>query len=362
MSWFSDLFSGGVDTSVQSTQAPDWAVPYLQNYLQTSQNLAGMPYTPYGGQTVAGMNPLETQGLNAQAQRAAYGSPVMNAASGELQKTLSGGYLNNNPYLDGVIGLANRDVMTSLAPVEARSGSFGNSGVQYARDRALADSAMGIRANDYSQERNRMVAGVGQAPGIANQDYIDAQAMQQAGQRFQQQDQANLTDQYQRFQEAQAYPYKQFDVLGKGVGLNFGQNTTLQTPGTSPMATGVGTAATLYPLMKGTTSPTVICTELHRQGRMSDEMFNLDQAFGDRMAATDPAVLAGYYQLAMPVVRLMRRSSIASAVVSVIAKPWAKEMAHQMGVGKGSLIGKLIMAVGIPLCRSVGQSPVLRGV
>lgn len=353
MSWFSNLFSGGMDTTTQTTTVPNWAQPYLQNYMQSAANVAGQPYTPYAGQTVADLNPFQVQGLNAQANRAAQGSPVVDAASGELQKTLSGGYLGANPYLDGVINLANRDVMTSLAPVEARSGSFGNSGVAYARDRALADSAMGIRANDYSQERNRMQSAVGMAPAIANQDYVDAQALQQAGAGFQQQNQAQLTDQYNRFAEARDYPLRQLDTLGKGVGLNFGSTSTLQTPGTSPMATGIGTAASLYSLSKGN-NPTVICTELHRQGFMPADVYALDQEYGTQLAKHDPAVYAGYIRLATPVVRLMKKSRLFTRLVWVLAKPWAEEMAHQMGKGKGSLLGKAIMAVGYPLCRVKG--------
>ena len=353
MSWFSDLFSGGLDTATQSTTIPSWMQPYAANYLQTSQNIANLPYTPYSGQTVAQFNPFQTQALNAQANRAIQGSPVMDAASTEMQKTLSGGYLNSNPYLDQIIAKAGNDITGAMTNIDARSGSFGNSGVQGATAKALADSAIGLRANDYAAERSRMGTAMGMAPTFANQDYIDSQQLFNAGQGFQQQNQANLTDQYQRFQEAQAYPTKQLDTLGKGLGLNFGSQTTVQTPGTSPAATGLGAAASIYGLSGG--KSTVICTELHRQGRMPDDVYALDRAYGAALADNDPAVLAGYLRLATPVVSLMQRSEVFSSVVSVLAKPWAVEMAHQMGRPKGSLIGKLIMAVGYPLCRMAAK-------
>jgi hypothetical protein len=213
---------------------------------------------------------------------------------------------------------------------------------------------MNMRYGDYSQERNRMMQGLSMAPTYANQDYIDATALQQAGQGFQQNQQAQLTDQYQRFQEAQQYPYKQLDTLGKGMGLNFGTTTTLQTPGTSPAATGLGTAASLYSL-GNTKSPTVICTELHRQGFMSDEVYALDQAYGSMLAANDPEVYAGYIRLATPVVRKMQQSRLFARIVWTLAKPWADEMAHQMGMGKGSIVGKAIMLIGYPLCRFAGN-------
>jgi hypothetical protein len=354
MTWISDLFNAGTDTTTTTSSVPDWAVPYYQNFMQSAQNLAQMPYQAYGGQTVAGLNPFTVQGLNAQAQRAVQGSPVMNAASGELQKTLSGGYLNNNPYLAGMVDLAAQDVTRAYAPLDARSGSFGNSGVNYDRSKAFADAALHIRANDYSQERNRMMAGVSQAPGIANQDYVDATALQQAGQGFQQNQQAQMTDQYQRWQEAQQYPYKQLQTMGYGLGFNPGTTTTQQTPGTSPAATGLGTAASLYSL-GNTKSPTVICTELHRQGFMPDDVYALDQAYGSMLAANDPQVYAGYIRLATPVVKKMQQSRLFAGIVWMLAKPWAQEMAHQMGNGKGSAIGKLIMTIGYPLCLVAGN-------
>lgn len=355
MSWFSNLFSPGLETATQSTTVPSWMVPYAQSYLQTSQNVANQPYQPYTGQTVAGLNPFQTQAYNAMANRAAQGSPVMDVGSAELQKTLSGGYLNANPHLEGVIDSANRDVMRGFAPVEARSGSFGNSGVQEAMARAMSETAGNLRYQDYGAERGRMMGALGYAPTFANQDYVDADRMAQAGSAFQQQNQAQLSDAYGRFREARDYPQQQLETMGKGLGLNFGSTSTVQTPGTSPMATGVGTAASLYSLANQK-SPTVICTELHRQGLMDAETFALDAQFGAHIRATDPAVYAGYLEMAQPVVRLMQRSRTVARLINLLAAPWAREMAHRMGKGRGSLVGKAIMAVGIPACRGKGKT------
>jgi hypothetical protein len=235
--------SGGSD-KVTTQNFPDWAVPYAQNYLGASQTVANLPYQPYGGQTTAQLNPYQTAGYNAQAQRALQGSPVMDAASSEVQKTLGGGYLNNNPYLTGMIDLASGDVMRNMNQVDARSGSFGNSGVQYQTAKALGDVATGVRGQDYAAERGRMSSAVNQAPTIANQDYIDASALQQAGAGFQGQDQANLTDQYQRFLEARNYPNQQLATLGKGLGINYGSTTT--GPGSNPWAQGLGAGLSLF--------------------------------------------------------------------------------------------------------------------
>jgi hypothetical protein len=235
--------SGGSD-NVTTTNFPPFAQPYAENFLGQSQQVANLPYNPYPGQTVAQLNPYQTGGYDAMAQRAYQGSPVNNAAAGELTKTLSGGYLGANPHLDAMVGRAQGDVMKAFAPIEARSGSFGNSGVTEAMGRSLGDVSSVIRGNDYAAERGRMTNAIGYAPQIANQDYVDADRMLQAGQGYQTQEQINLDDSYRRFQEAQNYPERQLGVLGRALGLPYGSTT--QQPGNNGVAQGLGTALALY--------------------------------------------------------------------------------------------------------------------
>jgi hypothetical protein len=240
--------SGGSDTVTQQN-FPDWAVPYAQNYLQRSQQVADMPYQAYGGQTVAGLNPYQTAGYNAMAQRAMQGSPVSDAASSELTRTLSGGYLNNNPYLDQLVDQSSRDVMRNMDVLQARSGSFGNSGVYQNTAQELGDVSARIRGTDYANERQRMVSSIGLAPTIANQDYTDAQQLLAAGQGFRGFEQQNLDDQYRRFQEAQNYPQQQLATLGRGLGLNYGSSSTV--PGQNPWGQAIGTGLAAYGAYNG---------------------------------------------------------------------------------------------------------------
>ena len=240
-------------------------VPYYQDYLAQSQQTADMPYNPYGGQTVAQLNPYQTGAADATAQRALQGSPLISGASGELQKTLGGDYLNQgNPYLTSVIdktmGDVTRNYNNVIRPQQdalmARSGSFGNSGVQSTINdqvQGLAGQLGGIGSNmryqDYNKERNRMQGAVGMAPQIAGQDYIDANALGQAGNMYQQADQANLSDQYRRFQEAQQYPLHQLDVMGTGLKIGPQTGTVSNSPGTNPwmqLLGGVSSLGSLY--------------------------------------------------------------------------------------------------------------------
>jgi len=253
--------SGGSDSVTNVSSVPEFVRPYAENYMQRSQQVADLPYQPYGGQTTAQLNPYQTAGIDAQAARAMQGSPVSNAAAGELTKTLSGGYLNSNPYLDATVQAAQGDLTRgyneSIVPqqnaMRARSGSFGNSGVEQAIGtqnndftRQLGNISTSIRGTDYGNERSRMVGAIGQAPAIANQDYLDAEALQRAGGFYQGQEQRNLTDAYGRFQEAQAYPKEQLATLGRGVGMNFGTSSTSTGPGSNPYAQALGTGLAAY--------------------------------------------------------------------------------------------------------------------
>ena len=63
----------------------------------------------------------------------------------------------------------------------------------------------------------------------------------------------------------------------------------------------------------------------------------------------------GYRLWATPIARGMARSRVLTVVVASLAIPWAKEMAYQMGVrDRGSLLGRAIMVVGLPICTYLG--------
>lgn len=240
--------SGGTDTTTVQN-FPDWAVPAAQGYLNRAVDVSNLPYTPYTGQTVAGMNPYQSNAYQAIAARAGQGSPVMNAASGELQRTLSGGYLNNNPYLDQLVGQAQNDVMTRMDALSARSGSFGNSGVNETTMRGLGDVSAQIRGQDYARERGLMQSAVGMAPTIANQDYFDAQQLLGAGNAIRGFEQQNFDDTYQRWLQAQNYPRQQVQDLGQALGLRMGSSQT--GPGQNGWGQALGTGLAAYSAYNG---------------------------------------------------------------------------------------------------------------
>jgi hypothetical protein len=104
---------------------------------------------------------------------------------------------------------------------------------------------------------------------------------------------------------------------------------------------------------------TVICTKLHSLGKMPEDIFEADQAFGEMMIRLHPEIYAGYILWAKHVVRWMGRDDfIGKAVVAVVetlAKPWSIAMAEEMGVNvKSSWFGRLLLKRGMQICKFIG--------
>lgn len=231
-------------TTVQNF--PDWAVPYAQDFLGRAGQVADLPYQPYGGATVAGFNPYQTGAYNAIAQRAAGGSPVINAASGEVQRSLSGGYLNSNPYLDAMVDRSAADIRRNMQAIEGQTAGYGNTGLAEVTARAIGDASSRIRGEDYARERGFMQNALGMALPLGNQDYTDAQQLITAGNAFQGQEQRGLDDAYTRFQEARDYPRQQLGVLGGALGLPMGRTVTETETGGNRFGRALGSLLAAY--------------------------------------------------------------------------------------------------------------------
>jgi hypothetical protein len=316
------MSGGGGTNTVTNSGPPEWAIPYYQSYYGKAAATADLPYTPYTDQRTADINPYQQAGLQATANRALQGSQEVGQARTQLGNTLGGGYMNyqtpqnqnagaynsaaqiqnpyfgSNPYLQSQIDQASGDVVrnyqTAVKPsidsANARSGSFGNSGLQEVErnaqsdlQRNLGNISSGMRFQDYTtqqglgenavnrlfqaggqqagnlfssgenlanrqdtgyqNERARQLQGIGLAPQLAGQDYVDAAALSGVGDTLNKRNQGLLDTQYQNFLEAQNYPYKQLGTLGGAFGVNAGNTSSTQGPSGSPVAGALGGAA-----------------------------------------------------------------------------------------------------------------------
>jgi hypothetical protein len=126
---------------------------------------------------------------------------------------------------------------------------------------------------------------------------------------------------------------------------------------------------------RGSGGRKIICTKLYELGLLSKKIFEADQKFGKKLSQQNPEVYYGYIAWAKTVVDWMngkgpqcmfwikdkKKRNKAQKELSIkwakaIATPWAKHMAYLMGVEKkDNLAGKVIMALGKPICKVVGR-------
>jgi hypothetical protein len=132
------MSKGGSNTTRTVTTAEPWSgvKKPLEGGIKDATSLynQGAP-DYYPNNTVAPMSGYTQGALDWQAQRAMAGSPLTQAGQGELTKTLSGGYLNNNPHLQGAINSAIRPIteqyqntiMPGIQSAFSEAGRYGSS-------------------------------------------------------------------------------------------------------------------------------------------------------------------------------------------------------------------------------------------
>ena len=248
---------GGNQTMTQSTkiELPDWYQGYAQKGVNLAGQLAQMPYQSYGGTRIAPFTGEQEQGLQMATQRAQQGSPVLDAARQNATKTLSGGYLDIGtnpawaPMSQRIADAYKYGTAAQTDTAFSRANAFGdNSAYQQTvgqNQRAFGDALSQLAGNLYNQERGYQNQMTGQAPGLAQADYADAQALIGVGDARRQylQDLSNM--QQQDFAGAQNYGWSQLGQLA-GLGNQFigNQGTTTSTSPnpyqTSPLAGAIG--------------------------------------------------------------------------------------------------------------------------
>lgn len=233
---------GGTQTTIQKSDPWKESQPYLTDIMKSAQGAYGQSANDqyYPGSTVVPFSPQTQQSMNMVQQRAIDGSPLIGAAQGELQKTISGGYLDptQNPawqtMMDGVTNQVN-----SQFGAAGRTGSGANA---EALARGITQGGAGI----YDQERQRQMQAQLFAPTMANQDYYDAGMLGQVGQQQEQQSANYLTDSMNRYNYNQSKPWDNLNkysaILNGYGGLGGTSSVTAPAAQTNAAASGLGGA------------------------------------------------------------------------------------------------------------------------
>jgi hypothetical protein len=94
-----------------------------------------------------------------------------------------------------------------------------------------------------------------------------------------------------------------------------------------------------------------LCTLAAQHGYVSGEVLEADRTHALRLGRT---VRSGYALWAKPASQWLRAHPRTLRFVSPVIAAWAKESAHMEGVGRGSLLGRLVYEIGRPICLAIG--------
>ena len=306
------LDSGGDSAPASQTQVsdvPDWAKPYAKETLGKAQALTDInqnPYQTYGGEKVAGFNPMQQQSfqgaagmqpseLGAQAGQMA-GAATMGALGTQYDPYRMGQFTSGraaqymNPFIEQAMEPQLREAQRSSEMQRVadmgqatRAGAFGggrqaiieaerqrNLGTQlgdirarglmtafdqaqqnFAREQALREQSRQYGAGLGIQGLQTAITGAGQMGALGGQQFqqgMDINKLQNLyGTQQQQVEQQKLTQNYQDFMNQQRYPYQQLEFMTNIMrGTPMGTVNTLYGGQPSTMSQLAGAGLGLY--------------------------------------------------------------------------------------------------------------------
>lgn len=181
------------------------------------------------------------------------GASIANPALAEYQKTLSGGYLDANPYLDEIV---RRSVSAAgAAPVSQMvgSGRFGSGVMANAAQDAMQSTAANLYGANYQQERDRMMSMLDRGGMVNDMQYMDANRLAGVGSAYEEDQMRQAAEQMRQY-EAEINQLKQFLQLMQGNPLMGERTMRTNTLGLDYGAMAAGGAQILGNMIGGTGS------------------------------------------------------------------------------------------------------------
>lgn len=263
---------GGNKGKSKSTTKLPWE--FRQAYTESlgkARDAASKPYEAYAGTLVAGLNPMQEQGLSNINAAYGYAQPYIQRGlelSNEAAQGITPELYNRfySPYVRDVANTTMANMMESNAQQLSglkggaiQAGAFGGdrSGIAAAelarqQNLALGQTMSGIYNQGYGQamglaggqvqnlgQMGQQIAGLG--VGAQGAMLQGAQAQLAGGAQQQATEQAKLTAAYDQFLQKQAYPYQQaqfFANIAQGLGSTAG-GTTTSTPAAPNIASQI---------------------------------------------------------------------------------------------------------------------------
>lgn len=216
------------ETITNTNVAAPWGgqSPYLgygfeqaqQNYIHNTPS-----YFPDQGFVPFNQNQLDAQaGIQGIAQNNTFG----NAATAEGLKTLQGGYLNSNPYLDNMTNRVSRDVSNSVNSAFAGAGRFGSNAHADTLSQSVADAVAPIYNQNYQNERTNMMRASAIAPQTNALQYDGFNQINNIGNQQEAKAGQELQDNINRWNFGQEQPDIQLQNYMNAINGNYGSTST----------------------------------------------------------------------------------------------------------------------------------------
>lgn len=226
---------GGGDTS--STMYTNMIPTYIpgfqewtEEYLAEALALSTAPnYQEYTGDTYAAQDANETDGIAAVATRGRFGSQVELDGKAFLRDLYDGNKENTNTKIDAYYTALVEELLEEFdwvtLPTIRNSFAFAFGGSEHNVAEAKAAAAMmkqlckigKMYYDDYAKERARREEGLQHATPYGLQCIRDMEMLRQAGVYAREYDQGGLTDDWEKWNEAQILPMRNLDILGNAV-------------------------------------------------------------------------------------------------------------------------------------------------
>ena len=220
-------------TTTTSNEPSEFIKPYLEGAMDDAQDLYESDNPNfYPNATYVNFSPETDTALELTKQRALAGNPLLGSAQTEINNILSGTYLdtNSNPYASAMFNQMAGDVTSNVNSLFTKAGRFGSGANQEVLADSLGDLATDIYYKNYQDERNRMMDAVNVAPGLAQEDYTDIQALANVGASREELEYAKLQDSINRFDYEQQKPYFKLNQYLGALGSNVPTMTVENSP------------------------------------------------------------------------------------------------------------------------------------
>lgn len=221
-------------TTTTSTEPSEFIKPYYTQAINSAQELYENPNAPsfFPNNTYVDFAPETNTALQLASARALQGNPLLGSSQQEINKILSGDYLDptSNPYAQSVYNQMAGDVTSQVNSQFTNAGRFGSGANQEILARSLGELGNKFYGDQYNQERANMVNATQIAPQLGEMDYNDIAKLQQIGQEKESLEMAKLQDAIARYDYDQTQPYQKLNQYLGSLGAAVPSNTLSTQP------------------------------------------------------------------------------------------------------------------------------------